>query len=127
MMRGVGTPLPWLRRRRALSRNGRGRWGLPIVQSRVPAALGPAPARAGGCVRGYSATAAAQRKQGSSRATATVATLGGLARAGPPGGAPAGGGGWGGGARARGAPKRKQASSRATATVATLGGLPCAR
>src|SRR5713101_8427617 len=51
MMRGLATPLPWLRRRRALSRNGRGRCGLPIVRSRVPAAVGPAPARAGGCER----------------------------------------------------------------------------
>jgi len=44
MMRGLVTPLPWLRRRRALSRSGRGRVGLPIGQSRVPAACGPAPA-----------------------------------------------------------------------------------
>src|SRR5580765_5025739 len=51
-MRGLATPLPWLRRRRALSRNGRGPAGLPIGQSRVPAAVGPAPARAGGCGSG---------------------------------------------------------------------------
>src|ERR671918_2296712 len=48
-MRGLATPLPCLRRRRALSRNGRGLVGLPIAQSRVPAACGPAPTRAGGC------------------------------------------------------------------------------
>lgn len=44
--------MPCLRRRRALSRNERGLAWLPIVQSRVPAACGPAPTRAGGCGRG---------------------------------------------------------------------------
>ena len=71
--------------RRALSRNGRGRCGLPIEPSRVPAAGGPAPSvraevAVGGRGLGHGAVAAAQRNPASSRATATVATLPGLPR-----------------------------------------------
>src|SRR4051794_14532960 len=81
MMRGFGDPRTWFRAAgvRCLGASvapGGGRV-LLIAESRVPAADGPAsrsPDRwlVGG---GYSAVAAAQRKQDSSRAQATTVTL----------------------------------------------------
>ena len=54
MMRGLATPGRWFRRRRALSRNGRGR--VRVAHRRIARAggRGPAPARAGGCGCGVS-------------------------------------------------------------------------